>query len=535
MSASIVCFAPDSVPRKPPDADILGGKGANLVSLCKIGLPVPPGFILGTDFARHYEKKGRIDGKLVDAVRDALSWLQETSGRQFGSRRTPLLLAVRSGAPTSMPGMMDTILNIGLNDDTVDGLERLSGNPRFAWDSYRRLIGMYGDSVFNIPRSVFEEILSSAKEAEGVEYDWELDATALEKVTKALRKRISECAGTEFPQDPEAQLYSAIEAVFASWDSDRARAYRAMHSIENTGTAVTVQSMVFGNCGASSGSGVAFTRNPSTGENRLYAEFLYNAQGEDVVSGSRIPESGEALEKGDPDVHRQIRSIAQQLERHFRDMQDIEFTIEDGKLYILQVRNAKRSPLSALRIATEMVEEGLLTVEEALDRLEGIPPEQFKVRRLLPPDGSAPIARGIVASAGIAVGEVALDSAAAIARRSDGRNVILVREETQPEDVEGMQASVGLLTARGGTTSHAAVVARQLGVCCIVGCEALRYHADGSVTLGDMPLTEGRTLSLDGYSASVYTDAVPVATPEESREMHLLRKWAEEAGARLPF
>ena len=431
--------------------------------------------------------------------------------------------------------MMDTILNIGLNDETVEGLERLSGNPRFAWDSYRRLIGMYGDSVFNIPRSLFEEILASVKQGEGVEYDWELDAAALEKLTKALRKKISECAGTEFPQDPEAQLYSAIEAVFSSWDSDRAQAYRAMNGIENTGTAVTVQSMVFGNCGASSGSGVAFTRNPSTGENRLYAEFIYNAQGEDVVSGSRIPESGEALEKGDPDVHRQIRSIAQQLELHFRDMQDIEFTIEDGRLYILQVRRAKRSPLSALRTATDMVEEGLLTVNEALERLEGIPPEQFKIRRLLPPDGSHPIARGIVASTGVAVGEVALDPASAIAMRSQGKKVILVREETQAEDVEGMQASVGLLTARGGTTSHAAVVARQLGLCCIVGCEALRYHADGTITLGDSPLKEGRTLSLDGYSASVYGEAVPIATPEESREMQLLRKWADEAGIELPF
>ncbi|MBN1444125.1 MAG: pyruvate, phosphate dikinase [Planctomycetes bacterium] len=535
MGKNVIFFDGSHAAGVRPDAALLGGKGASLVAMCKMGLPVPPGFIIGTDFARSYLEKGRLPNRLYREVKGALARLQESTGKKFGSRRKPLLLAVRSGAPVSMPGMMDTILNIGLNDETVEGLERFSGNPRFAWDSYRRLIAMYGDTVLGVPRTVAEEALAQAREQEGLQYDWELDAEALARVTKAIRSKIAQATGQLFPQDPETQLFSAIEAVFASWNSERAKAYREIHSIGDTGTAVTVQTMVFGNCGGNSGSGVAFTRNPSTGESYFYVEFLYNAQGEDVVSGSRSPDAEDTLEKNDPDLFRQLRQIGHDLEKKFRDMQDIEFTIEDGRLYVLQARSAKRSPQAALKAAVDMVAEELMTKEKALESLRGIRPEQLRRRKLVAPPGVEPAARGLVASVGVASGAVALSSSRAVEMRDEGHSVILVREETQAEDVRGMEASVGLLTARGGRTSHAAVVARQLGLCCIVGCEALGFHSDGTAVLGDQPLREGQYLCLDGDRGLVYTEQIPETSPQECPEMEIVRGWARELGQPLPF
>ncbi len=534
-SLTVVRFDEEHCRAVEPDRTLLGSKGANLVELCRLGLPVPPGFILGTDCARKYHEKGRLTRKLIEAVHEALEWLQETAGRRFGSRRRPLLLAVRSGAPDSMPGMMDTILNIGLNDDTVEGLERSSGNPRFAWDSYRRLITMYGDTVLGVPRSEAEQILQRARDEHEVEFDWELDARALADVVKRLRNHVARRSEVVFPQDPEAQLFTAIEAVFSSWNSDRSRVYREMHDLEDTGTAVTVQAMVFGNSGGNSGSGVAFSRDPSTGENSFYSEFIYNAQGEDVVSGARSPDAGDSLQANDADLYRQLRSIASQLEQQFRDMQDIEFTVEDGRLFILQARNAKRSPLASLRTAVDMAEEGVISRRDAVARVRDIPMRQLRVRRLAPPPGVCPIARGTVASVGVAVGHLALDPTRAIEMKRQGKRPILVREETRAEDLAGMEASVGLLTARGGRTSHAAVVARQLGLCCVVGCQGLEFLDGDRIRLGDTVLEAGQPISLDGGTGRVYALELPVTSPVECAEIERIGEWSRELGLDPPF
>jgi len=507
---------------------LLGGKGANLAEMTNIGLPVPPGLIITTEACREYLRAGRTPPGLVEEVKERVAVLEERTGKRFGDPERPLLVSVRSGAPISMPGMMDTVLNLGLNDQTVRAVARATGDERFALDCYRRFISMFGNVVLGIEHAGFERILEEAKEKKGVRYDNELGPAEWTQVIALYRNLVEERTGRPFPQNPMEQLFAAINAVFGSWNTDRAIVYRKINNIaEDMGTAVNIQMMVFGNMGNDSGTGVAFTRNPSTGERGLYGEYLINAQGEDVVAGIRTPQPINSLAADMPGIYRQFSDICANLERHYRDMQDIEFTIEKGKLYMLQCRNGKRTASAAVRIAVDMVDEGLITKEEAVLRVEPATLDQLLHRRIDPSAKLEVVAKGLPASPGAASGRVVFDADEA-EKLGQTEKIILVRNETTPDDIHGIVAAQGILTARGGMTSHAAVVARGMGKPCVSGCDAIRIDYEREVfTIGDLTVKKGDLVSIDGAQGHVILGSVPLIDPVLSPEFKTLLSWAD--------
>ncbi|WP_242221150.1 pyruvate, phosphate dikinase [Shinella zoogloeoides] len=524
------------------DRNLLGGKGANLAEMCNLGLPVPPGITIVTSACNHYYENGRtLPAGLKDQVRAGLREMEAVTGRVFGDTAKPLLLSVRSGARASMPGMMDTVLNLGLNDRTVEALGHDAGDARFAWDSYRRFIQMYGDVVMGLDHEVFEEILEDEKGRLGHEQDTELSAVEWQHVIARYKEIIREELDEEFPQDPEVQLWGAIGAVFASWMNARAVTYRTLHNIPAVwGTAVNVQAMVFGNLGNSSATGVAFTRNPSTGENKLYGEFLVNAQGEDVVAGIRTPQniteeariaSGSdrpSLEKLMPEAFAEFRGICERLERHYRDMQDLEFTIERGKLWMLQTRSGKRTAKAALKIAVEMATEGLISEGEAVARIDPASLDQLLHPTIDPRARRDVIGSGLPASPGAATGEIVFASEEAVKADEEGRKVILVRIETSPEDIHGMHAAEGILTTRGGMTSHAAVVARGMGTPCVSGAGTLRVDLRNELLVAHgVTLRKGDVITIDGSSGQVLKGEIPMLQPELSGDFGRIMEWAD--------
>ncbi|PPJ47442.1 pyruvate, phosphate dikinase [Rhizobium sp. KAs_5_22] len=526
------------------DRNHLGGKGANLAEMASLGLPVPPGLTIVTDACAFYYKNGRsLPDDLKEQVLDGIKGMEAATGRGFGDTSLPLLLSVRSGARTSMPGMMDTVLNLGLNDQTVEALGHNSGDARFAWDSYRRFIQMYGDVVMGIDHEVFEEILEDEKARFGHELDTDLSAVEWQHVTGLYKDVIEESLGQPFPQDPHVQLWGAIGAVFASWMNPRAVTYRMLHAIPaEWGTAVTVQAMVFGNLGSSSATGVAFTRNPSTGEKSLYGEFLVNAQGEDVVAGIRTPqsiteaariESGSdkpSLEKVMPEAFAEFGRICDRLEAHYRDMQDLEFTIERGKLWMLQARSGKRTTKAAMKIAVDMVAEGLITEEQAVLRIEPSSLDQLLHPTIDPKVERHVIGSGLPASPGAATGAIVFTAEEAVVAEEEGRKVILVRVETSPEDIHGMHAAQGILTTRGGMTSHAAVVARGMGIPCVSGAGTMRVDLRNELLIGTgVTLKKGDVITIDGSTGQVLKGEVPMLQPELSGDFAQLMVWADKA------
>jgi len=513
---------------------LLGGKGAGLAEMSKIGIPVPPGFTIITEVCDYYNKhNNQFPSELNKQVEDKLKQLEDRMNKKFGDEADPLLVSVRSGAAISMPGMMDTILNLGLNDRAVDGLAKKTGNPRFAWDAYRRFIQMFGDVVMGIEHSKFEHILDNVKKNKGVLSDTELDVDDLKSIVDDYKKLVHSEKGIEFPQNPNDQLWMAIEAVVKSWNNDRAIAYRKINNITGLlGTAINVQAMVFGNMGDNSATGVAFTRNPATGEKKFYGEFLINAQGEDVVAGIRTPLPIDKLKDVMPDVYSQLLEIVDKLEHHFKDMQDIEFTIQDGKLYLLQTRTGKRTANAAVKVAVDMVKEGLITKEEAVMRIDPKQLDQLLHPQIDPvaKQDRAVIAKGLPASPGAAVGKVVFVADKAKDMAEEGEDVILVRTETSPEDIEGMNAAQGILTARGGMTSHAAVVARGMGKCCIAGCGDITVDEDKRqfITKDGELVKEGDYITLDGNTGEVFIGRLGVVDPELSEEFSELMSWADK-------
>lgn len=513
--------------------DLLGGKGANLCEMTNIGLPVPPGLTVTTEACTEFYVQGeKLSDEIINQIKSALKTLEEQTGKKFGDVANPLLVSVRSGAKFSMPGMMDTILNLGLNDNTVEGLAEKTGNLRFAYDSYRRFIQMFGDVVLGIHKYKFDNILDGTKEKNGYKYDTELTAEDLKYIAAEFKKVYTEETNTDFPQDPEKQLLMAVEAVFRSWNNPRAITYRNLYDIpHNIGTAVNVQSMVFGNMGDTSGTGVAFTRNPSTGEKRVFGEFLINAQGEDVVAGIRTPLTIDKLNEVMPDIYKQFIEAAHTLEQHYRDMQDIEFTIEQGKLYFLQTRSGKRTADAALRAAVEMVDEELITKKDAVMRVDPKSLDQLLHPKFDPEDlkKSTPIAKGLPASPGAATGKIFFNADDAVAAANKGEAAILVRKETSPEDIEGMNKAKGILTSRGGMTSHAAVVARGMGKCCVAGCESVHVdEAKKVMTVKGEVYQEGDYISLDGSTGSVYKGKIKTVEANLSGNFGKLMEWADE-------
>ena len=504
---------------KGGDKFLLGGKGYGLVEMTTLGLPVPPGFVITTDVCKqYYNEGGKIPSGLFEEVRERIAEVERETGKKFGGEETPLLFSVRSGAPFSMPGMMDTILNLGLNDRTTERLAVRTKNERFAYDSYRRLIQMFGKVALGADAGAFEKILEEKRKKAGVKMDIDIPAEELKKVSEEFKRVISKQTGKEFPQDPFVQLQMAIEAVLRSWNNARAKEYRRFYHIsEGLGTAVNVQAMVFGNFGETSGSGVGFTRNPSTGENILFGEYLPDAQGEDVVAGVRTPMG---LDTIDSVVLKQLKDVAKKLEGHFRDMQDFEFTVEDGKLYTLQTRNGKRTAQAAVKIAVDMAAEELITPQEAVSRIEPDTLESLLHRRLDPTSADRPIAKGLDASPGAASGQVVFETEEA-ARVGGSKQVILVRVETTPEDIKGMIPSQGVLTMRGGMTSHAAVVARGMGKPAVVGCGDIEIASDGSyfATKSGEKVMKGDSITIDGTTGYVYKGEVRMVDPEPSREL----------------
>ncbi|PNG25252.1 pyruvate, phosphate dikinase [Methylocella silvestris] len=523
--------------------ELLGGKGANLAEMANLGLPVPPGFTITTEVcAFFYENEKRFPPQLVDAVEASLAHVGELTGKSFGDEHEPLLVSVRSGGRASMPGMMDTVLNLGLNDVTVEALARSSGDERFAYDSYRRFIQMYSNVVLGVGHHEFEDELEFYKETKGVSYDTELDAKDWRKLIASFKEKIVEAVGAPFPQDPHEQLWGAIGAVFGSWENPRAITYRRIHNIPSTwGTAVNVQAMVFGNMGPTSATGVAFTRNPSTGEKALYGEFLANAQGEDVVAGIRTPQAiSEAariaagsdkpsMETSMPEAFAEFVRVTELLERHYRDMQDLEFTIENGKLWMLQTRSGKRTSPAALRIAVEMTQEGLIGKEEAVARIDPASLDQLLHPAINSSAERNVIATGLPASPGAATGEIVFTAEAAEQLKAIGRKTILVRIETSPDDIHGMHAAEGILTTRGGMTSHAAVVARGMGKPCVSGAASIRVdYAQGILTAGGAVFHKGDVLTIDGGAGQVIKGAIKMSRPELSGEFATLMKWADD-------
>ncbi len=513
--------------------NLLGGKGANLSEMTKLGLPIPQGFTVTTEACiKYYDDGEMLSDEVLAQIDDAIAELEKINEKNFGDNSAPLLVSVRSGARVSMPGMMDTVLNLGLNDKVVEGFAKATENPRFAYDSYRRFIQMFSDVVKGLPKSQFERVLDDIKEAKGFESDLELSADDLKEVVEAFKALYKKHEGTEFPQEPKAQLLDSIKAVFGSWNNERAVIYRRMNDISGKwGTAVNVQTMVYGNMGETSGTGVAFTRNPSTGEPGIYGEYLLNAQGEDVVAGIRTPEHIERLENDMPEVYKEFLDIANRLEDHYKDMQDMEFTIENKKLYFLQTRNGKRTAQAALRIAVDLVKEGKVTEEEALLKVEPKQLDQllhpmFDVKALA---DAKVYGKGLPASPGAAAGRVYFNAETAVAAKKRGERVILVRLETSPEDIEGMDASRGILTVRGGMTSHAAVVARGMGTCCVSGCGDVKIAADEkSFTLAGQTVKEGDYISLDGSTGNIYLEDVKTVDPEISGDFQTFMAWADK-------
>ena len=514
--------------------ELLGGKGANLAEMTNLGMPVPQGFTVTTEACTRYYTDGKVIGDdIVEQIYAALAETEKVAGKKFGDDKDPFLVSVRSGARASMPGMMDTILNLGLTDVSVVGLANLTNNPHFAYDAYRRFIAMFSDVVMEIPKNEFEAVLDEFKEKKGVKYDRDLSADDLKEVVVRFKEIYKKHMGVDFPQDPKVQLMEAVKAVFRSWDNPRAIYYRRMNDIPGDwGTAVNVQSMVFGNMGETSGTGVAFTRNPSTGEKKLYGEYLLNAQGEDVVAGIRTPEPISHLQEQMPDVYQQFVDIATKLEAHYRDMQDMEYTIERGKLYMLQPRNGKRTAAAALKIAVDLVDEGVLSEEEAVLKVE---PKQLDT--LLHPNFDAAavkkapgIAKGLPASPGAATGGIYFTADEAAEHGKNKEKVILVRRETTPEDIEGMDFSQGILTVFGGMTSHAAVVARGMGRAAVVGCGALKIDEEAkTLTVGDKVYHEGDFISLDGATGNVYDGQIATVEASISGEFARFMGWADAA------
>ncbi len=513
--------------------NLLGGKGANLAEMTNIGLPVPQGFTVSTEACSKYYEDGQIlSDDVVKQIMDGLSKVEKITGKKFGDKNNPLLVSVRSGARASMPGMMDTILNLGLNSEVVEGLVKLTNNPRFAYDSYRRFIQMFSDVALGLEKSNFEKIIDKMKEEKGVKLDTELDAEDLKEMVKRFKALFKKEMKYDFPEDPKMQLLEAVKAVFRSWENPRAIYYRRVNDIPSSwGTAVNVQSMVFGNMGEQSGTGVAFTRDPATGEKKLYGEYLMNAQGEDVVAGIRTPQPISHLEEQNKALYDQFVAIANKLEKHYRDMQDMEFTIENGKLYMLQTRNGKRTAKAALKIAVDLVKEGMLSEKEALLKLE---PKQLDA--LLHPQfdqdalkKAKPIGKALPASPGAASGIIAFTAERAIELHGQGKKVVLVRLETSPEDIEGMAASEGILTARGGRTSHAAVVARGMGTACVAGCQELLVDEEGKkFTLGGKTYKEGDPISIDGSTGFIYGESVKTVPASISGDFGTIMAWADK-------
>ena len=496
--------------------DTLGGKGAGLAEMTNAGLPVPPGFTISTEVCRiFYENKGKLGSDIQKQVDEALARLESVTEQKLGSTERPLLVSVRSGAKFSMPGMMDTILNLGLNDTTVKALAKRTGNERFAWDSYRRFIQMYGNVVLQIEKREFDEIFDHIKEKAGAKLDTEIPVLSLQELVKQYKALVKERTKTDFPEDPRQQLQGAINAVFGSWRNPRAIHYRRMNKIsEELGTAVNVQTMVFGNMGNTSGTGVGFTRNPSTGEREFYGEFLINAQGEDVVAGIRTPTPIRELDRVMPECYRQLREITDRLERHYRDMQDFEFTIQENRLYMLQTRNGKRTGKAAVKIAADMVKEGLITPEEAVMRVEPLQLDQLLHPILDPKAKAKELVQGLPASPGAVSGRIVFSAEDAVAQAKQGR-VVLVRKETVPDDIHGMEVAVGILTSRGGMTSHAAVVARGMGKCCVVGAEAIKIDERNKLLMaGNTQLREGDWITLEGSSGKVFEGQVATVEPD---------------------
>ncbi len=515
---------------------LFGGKGANLAEMTRLGMPVPQGFTITTEACTQYYNDGeKINDDIIAEIFEKLTEVEKMAGKKFGDKKNPFLVSVRSGSRASMPGMMDTILNLGLNDISVEGLSELTGDPRFAYDCYRRFIQMYSDVVIGVGKSAFEKIIDELKEAKGVKMDTELTADDLKELIAKFKAYFKADQGVDFPQDPKEQLIGAVKAVFRSWNNPRAIVYRRMNDIPSDwGTAVNVQSMVFGNMGDTSGTGVAFTRNPSTGEKKLYGEYLMNAQGEDVVAGIRTPMSIDQLAETNKEVYEQFVEIARRLEDHYKDMQDMEFTIERGKLFMLQTRNGKRTARAALKIACDLVEEGMITTDEALLKIE---PKQLD--SLLHPTfdekvikKAKVIAKGLPASPGAACGKVAFSAEEAVERKNKGEKVVLVRLETSPEDIEGMYAAEGILTARGGMTSHAAVVARGMGACCVAGCQELIVNeAEKTLVINGKTYTADDYISIDGSTGNIYGEKIATVSATVSGEFATIMKWADHRRA----
>ena len=513
--------------------ELLGGKGANLAEMTNLGMPVPQGFTITTEACTQYYQDGRqINEEIQDEIMEYIGKLEDMSGKKFGDLNNPLLVSVRSGARASMPGMMDTILNLGLNDRVVEAFAKKTKNPRFAYDSYRRFIQMYSDVVMEVGKKYFEELIDQMKAARGVTLDTELTAKDLKELAEQFKAEYKEKIGEEFPQDAREQLMGAVRAVFRSWDNPRAIYYRRMNDIPSSwGTAVNVQMMVFGNMGDTSGTGVAFTRNPATGEKKLFGEFLMNAQGEDVVAGVRTPQTIDQLAEVMPEAYEQFVDIAQKLEYHYRDMQDMEFTIEDKKLYMLQTRNGKRTAAAALKIACDLVDEGMISEEEAVcmidpKSLDSLLHPTFPKEEL---DRVAPIGHGLAASPGAAAGQVVFTADDVVEWVDKGHKVILVRLETSPEDIEGMHFARGILTVRGGMTSHAAVVARGMGTCCVSGCgDIVMDEANKQFTLGGKTYKEGDWISLDGSTGNIYGERLHTAEAQISGEFGRIMAWADK-------
>ncbi len=546
MAQWVYSFGGGKADGKADMRTLLGGKGANLAEMSNLGLPVPPGFTITTDVCAHYYRHDRTyPNDLKSAVDAALARIGEQMGARFGDPAHPLLVSVRSGARASMPGMMDTVLNLGLNAQTTEGLAALTGDARFAYDSYRRFVQMYSNVVLGLEHGMFEEILEDEKETKGVELDTELDAEDLKRIAAQFRHRVEKETKRPFPEDVNEQLWGAIGAVFSSWQSPRAKTYRRLHNIpEEWGTAVNVQAMVFGNRGDSSATGVAFTRDPSTGEKILYGEFLINAQGEDVVAGIRTPQPVSKLvrerqggrkpsmEEALPAAYAELKGICGKLESHYRDMQDVEFTIQEDRLFMLQTRSGKRTAEAALKIAVDMVQEGLIDQNTAIGRIDPNALDQLLHPTLDPSAPKELMVTGLAASPGAATGEVVFSADEAEKRAADGRAVILVRAETSPEDIHGMHAAKGILTARGGMTSHAAVVARGMGRPCVSGAGALKIDPGaGSMIAGGATIRRGEVITLDGSTGQVFKGAVPMRQPELTGDFGTLMGWADSIRA----
>ena len=542
MTKWVYAFGDGQADGKAEMKDLLGGKGANLAEMSNLGLPVPPGFTVTTDVCTHYYANNRTyPADLKAAVAAALDEIAKRANGILGDASRPLLVSVRSGARVSMPGMMDTVLNLGLNPTTTEGLATLTGDPRFAYDSYRRFIQMYSDVVLGVDHSLFEEILDEEKADKGAELDTDLDAGDLKRIAERFKERVRRELSKPFPDDVEAQLWGAIGAVFGSWHSTRAKTYRKLHHIpEEWGTAVNVQAMVFGNRGNTSATGVAFTRDPATGEKLLYGEFLINAQGEDVVAGIRTPQpiskvvrerqggKRPSMEEAMPAAHAELSRIAAKLEAHYRDMQDVEFTVQEGKLFMLQTRSGKRTAEASLKIAVDMEREGLIDQREAVSRVDAAALDQLLHPTLDPKAAKERIATGLAASPGAATGEVAFTADEAERLAADGHSVILVRTETSPEDIHGMHAAKGILTARGGMTSHAAVVARGMGRPCVSGAGMLKIDAvRGVMTTGATTITRGDIITIDGTTGDVFKGKVPMRQPELTGDFGTLMSWAD--------